>query len=171
MQQNSQICIGLIRNTHGLDGTLKVEFNLPGGNFFEDLIQKEIFVDGVSTPFLIEEASESNNCILVNLHGIDSIEKAEKLKGKKIFVTKDSLKPLPEGEFLIEDLLNCEVYDFFKHEKIGKLSEFLDNPGNPVLKIKTQTEQTFLIPFVEKYIKSIDIKNKKIELADWEIFA
>jgi len=98
---------------------------------------------------------------VLKLHGIDSIEEAEKLVAAEIRIPVDELLPPEEGSFYTFHLKGCGVYD--KGEYIGTITDVLDLGGTEILKVDRDSDET-LIPFAESYLKTIDLDERRIDV-------
>lgn len=98
--------------------------------------------------------------VLLQLEGIDTREKAEELKGKYLEIDKKDVPPLPEDEYYIFDLINCQVLSL-KGKRIGEVKEILLFPANPVLAVR-KGKKEYLIPFIKDVVKKIDLQEKLI---------
>ena len=85
-------------------------------------------------------------------------------QGKELYVLRKDLKKLEDGEYYILDLLECKVY--IEESFFGKVIDVLDNNISETLEINAieTIGKKIMIPIIDKYIKKIDIINKKIYL-------
>ncbi|MDJ0626157.1 MAG: ribosome maturation factor RimM [Candidatus Caenarcaniphilales bacterium] len=168
---NQLVCIGQINRPHGLEGSLKITLSLPSSIEVDELIDKAIFIQGFDSSFSIKGISKMSKFWLIQLKGIDTLESAEKMRNKELYLQKEDLGKLPDNEFLIVDLIGLKVIDFETKEEIGELVEVEDIPQNSLLKIKKLSGDNFLLPMVDRYISKIDLSEKVIYLVDWLPFA
>ena len=75
---------------------------------------------------------------------------------------KDAIKGQEneKNTYYFSDLINCEIIDQ-NSNYIGKVITVEDYPAQRTLRIKTEGKDV-LIPFVNAFIKNVDIENKKI---------
>ena len=101
----------------------------------------------------------NGDCDNLIFEEITSIEEAEKILHKNLFVEKDQ-KFLKNGEFFYSDLvgMTCE---FDNGKSIGKVIKIEEYNSYATLRVKT-TEKDVLIPFVKSFIKSVSLEEKKI---------
>lgn len=85
-------------------------------------------------------------------------EMIDHLKGKELFTKYDNLPPLSEGQYYIADLEECEVFEMGGNS-LGKVQRVIDNGKLFFLEFSD-----FIIPFSERYIKLVSVKDKKIVL-------
>jgi 16S rRNA processing protein RimM len=85
--------------------------------------------------------------------------------GQDIYIYKEQLPELPEGEFYWDDLVGMKVvgldgYDF------GSIEGMHDTGANQVMIVATQ-DQKRLIPFSKPYLISTEL-DKKLITVDWD---
>ncbi len=151
-----KIEVGRIVNTHGLDGTVKIQHWC---NSIEDFFGfQELFIANES--YAIEHIREHKGCLLVKLSGIDSIDRAETLKNQTVYQSRSEI-PLADNEYFIQDMIGCHVFDERKEKEIGVLSEVLFLNGNDVLVVKEKAGSSF-IPINGPFLQSVDLEHKTI---------
>jgi len=150
---HKMLCVGEIVNTHGVRGELKV---IPLVDNAEDLCDYTYyFIEGEKHE--TESVRFHKNFALIKIKGIDDINTAERLKGKFLELSREDLKPLPEGRYYICDLIGLEVND----EKIGKLgtiNEVLNTGSNDVY-VVDYMDKPLCIPDLDGVVKEVDLDN------------
>ena len=112
--------------------------------------------------------NDDNNIMINNEDIKESIKKIlgdkrqkeyliEHLKGSFVYINKDELK-LDKNKFLSVDLIGFDV--IINDKTIGVINDVLDTPANEVLVL----DNNIMIPYVDAFIKEIDIKNKKVSV-------
>ena len=101
--------VGVIANTHGIRGEVKVFPTTEDPQRFKGM--KEIILDTGSEKKVLEVASARffKNLVILKFKGIDSINDIEKYKGKDLLVTRENAIPLNEGEYYIADIIGATV--------------------------------------------------------------
>ena len=99
---------------------------------------------------------------LLKLEGLDSRTAAELLRGKEIQVSREEVGPLPEGEYLIDDLVGCEVVD--GPRSIGTVREVLLLPAADVLEVVRGQGAPLLVPLVADAVRSVDVAGRRIDV-------
>ncbi len=97
----------------------------------------------------------------MKIKGIDTVEDAEKLKNKFMYVSREESRDLEEGEFFISDMIGIDVYTI-DGEHIGILDEVLQYAANDVYVIKGQEDKEYLIPAIMKFVPTIDMEERKM---------
>ena len=144
---------GEIVTTHGIKGEVKV---LPWLDSPEDLCEFDrCQIDGKE--FEIEACRVQKTCNLVKLSGIDTMEAAQAMRGKKILLYREDID---DEVIFAAELIGVEV--FADGEKIGKIKEVLDYPGNSVYVVKGEHE--YMIPAVKAFILNTDMDGNQMDV-------
>ncbi len=156
MKDVETIKIGQIVKTVGLKGEVKIYSFAENLQRFEAL--KEIYVE--EKPYKIGKSRFQKNTVILKLESIDTVEAAEGLRNKYVYIPEDDLQELPEDSYYIKDLLGLEVYDK-NGDLLGSLLDVIKGPGQDLYEIKG-LDKTFLLPGVKEFILEIDIAKKRI---------
>ena len=91
---------------------------------------------------------------------LNTPEEIKSLKGYEIHAIKDDIE-LEKGQYYYSDLKGCEVYDQ-EGKLLGKVKEVEEFPAQLTLRVARDKKPDFFVPFIEQFIKAVDIKNKRI---------
>ena len=151
--------VGKIVNTQGLKGEVRVYPFTDDINRFDDLDVFYLDKD-FNTKWNVERVRYKGNLVIMKIKNIDSIEKAEVLRDKFIYVSREDGRELEEDEYFIADMIGLEVYTV-DGEKVGVLKDVLQYAANDVYIIKGE-EKEYLIPAIMKFVRTIDMKERKM---------
>jgi len=165
------VSVGKVFATFGLKGHLKVESS---GDILENLpIPIEVKVGerhalSSLSSLKILSLKKSKNYYILLFDKIDSIEKAEKLKSQILYLEKSKVPAVSgKDEFYIFQLIGLRPFsEKFKLDKFS-LVEVMENPAHPIL-IFSDGEMEVLVPFLDRFVKKIDLENSTVEIPDWE---
>ncbi len=144
---------GEIVTTHGVKGEVKV---LPWLDSPEDLCDFDrCRIDGKT--YEIEQCRVQKTCNLVKLAGIDTMEAAQLMRGKKIELYREDID---DEVIFAAELIGVEVY--CEGKMIGKIRDVLDYPGNSVYIVKGEYE--YMIPAVKAFILSTDMEKNEMQV-------
>ena len=147
------VVAGEIVTTHGIKGEVKV---LPWLDSVEDLCDFDrCRIDGKE--YEIEQCRVQKTCNLVKLAGIDTMEAAQLMRGKKLELYREDID---DEVIFAAELIGVEVYA--DGEKIGKIREVMDYPGNSVYVVKGEHE--YMIPAVKEFILSTDMEKNAMHV-------
>jgi 16S rRNA processing protein RimM len=151
--------IGRVIKTHGVKGKVKVEY------FGEDLHRfshyREIFIVGEKgrpEPYEMIEAVSRPPGLILRLKGIEKIEEAGPLIGKEIFIEKEALLELEEGEYYWADILGMKV-ETQEGKGIGRVKEIFPTGAHDVYVVEGKRGE-ILLPATEEVIQNIDLEKR-----------
>ncbi len=101
---------------------------------------------GTGSLFEVEHVREHDGGLLFKFHGIDSISDAETLRGAEVQVPLAERVTLEPGEYFQSDLIGCEVRERASGRVVGRVTNFKEYGGPPLLEIDGGR---VLIPFVK----------------------
>lgn len=149
--------IGEITGTHGVRGELRVNPICDSPEFFTRF--RTLYFDSNGSCAVDIKSRPHGNIVLVKLDGVESIEDAQKLRGKKLYMKRSEAK-LPEGSYFIAELIGCTVKDADDESKVyGTLSDVSPTGANDVWHIKAENGKEYLIPAIPIVVIKTDVAN------------
>ena len=143
---------GEIVTTHGVRGEVKV---LPWLDDAQMLCEFDrCRLDGKEVT--IDQCRVQKGCNLVKLHGIDTMEDAQKLRGKIIELYREDID---DEVIFAAELVDMDVYA--DGVCIGKITEVLDYPGNSVYVVDGGK---YMLPAVKEFILSTDMEKNEMQV-------
>lgn len=137
---------GEIVNTHGVRGKVKI---MPWADSPGFLCQFDtLYIDGKAVKVLSSRVHKT--AVLCTLEGVDSVEKAMKLKGKVVSLRREQIQ-LPEGYHFLVDLVGLKVLDAASGEELGTVTEVLTLPAHNVYVVRGKGKE-YMIPAVPAFI-------------------
>jgi 16S rRNA processing protein RimM len=163
-ENNKKLLIGKINGFFGLQGWVKVfSYTNPRTNIL-NYSPWSIKVDGNFQSIDITSGREQSKTIVAHIKGIDNREDSQKFIGQDIYINKEQLPELTQGEYYWHELIGFDVINK-DEEQLGTVDYFVETGANDVLVVKGKKE--YWIPYIEPFLVSIDSKNNKI-LVDWD---
>ena len=145
---------GKIVGTHGIRGDLKVQSWCDTPEVLCDF--DTLYLDE-KTPVEVTSAQVHKNVVLMHLKGVDTVEAAEKLRGKILHLDSDDVD-LPEDLVFIQDILTFKVYDLRVDRVIGHIRDVLtSNPAHDMYEIAGEDGRLIYIPAIKPFLKEIDM--------------
>jgi 16S rRNA processing protein RimM len=89
---------------------------------------------------------------LVRFEGVSSREDAAQLTGRELWVRRESLPPLQQDEFYVEDLVGCVVQDL-KGDSLGVVKGVYWNGAHDVMSLDNGDR---CIPVVSYFVVGVD---------------
>ena len=169
MSIDNLLQVAQVLKSNGTDGELVMGFRDIAP---EDInLEEPVFIifDGLPVPFFIESFTKRGNTkALVHLTDISSMEDAEEVTGKAVYVDdsqvpemsleEDGYAALVGWMVLTVDGELTEESDLFE---VGEITDFMDIPNNPCIEVETENGAV-IIPLHEDFILSIDPENQEI---------
>lgn len=144
---------GEIVNTHGVRGEVKLlpwlDSPVSMCAFHRCRIGKQ--------DYSILSCRVQNTCNLMRLEGVDTMEKAQALRGKTVEIYREDVE---DGVIFAAELIGMQVYS--QGNLIGELTQVLDYPGNQVYVVKGERE--YMIPAVKAFILSTDLEKNEMQV-------
>lgn len=160
---SDRVVVARVRRPHGLRGEVAVEVltdvaeRLAAGA----LVELEA-AGGERRTVRIEAVRQAGTGLLVRLSGCADREDAEALRGATLQVAAGSVPPAPEGSFYYFELVDCVCEDRQRGE-LGRVVEVLEDGGGLLLRVAGE-EHELLVPFVDAYLKRVDVAAGRIEV-------
>jgi 16S rRNA processing protein RimM len=153
--------IGTFGKPIGLKGKIKIIMHNFEFNKFKSKSLSPYLVDEANVFWNFQYLKINNNKLTGKLEKCNSINCAEKLNGKRIFIDINHLPKNKKNQFYIFDLINCEVKTS-KNILLGSIID-VDNFGaGDLLKIKKDINKSFYIPMNEDNVVKVDLKKKLV---------
>jgi 16S rRNA processing protein RimM len=164
------VLVGYVNGAYGVAGAVRVTPYSPDA----DALQK------VKTWWLDKPAAQSVSVRTAKMHGGDVVaqlagvvgrDAAEALKGATVSIPRSMFPTLPDGEFYWSDLIGLDVQNL-QGEALGQVTDLMHNGAQSILRIQPdgaaggEKAPERLIPFVDQFVKNVDLAGKKIT-ADW----
>ena len=136
---------GEIVTTHGVRGEVKVLSWLDSPEMLCEFDRCRIS----GREYVMDSVRVQKTCNLVKLRGVDTMEDAQKLRGKTMELYREDIS---DELIFAAELVDVEV--FADGASIGRIKEVLDYPGNSVYVV--QGDREVLIPDRPEFVRSID---------------
>lgn len=157
------VSLGVIKDSFGLDGTMKI--------FSTTSNQKQRYKEGSKVFLYNPQTHERTELNVVKfrhngpfdflkVNEFNTPEEIKLIKGYEIHAIKDEIS-LEKGMYFYSDLKGCQVVDKDNH-LLGTVKEVEEFPAQLTLRVSRTGNKDFFVPFVKQFIKSVDIENKRI---------
>lgn len=153
-----QVAIGTILKPRGLQGELKVGMTYNHPEIFNELT--EVILNGKT--YAVERGSVQNGFAYLRLVGVDTIEKAEKLRNQTIMVTENALH-LQSDEILSSELIGYDVVHLGK--KVGRVVAVENYGAGDFFEIAITGKEFVLIPNEDDFILETNVTTRTLVLS------
>ncbi|HEV2487911.1 MAG TPA: ribosome maturation factor RimM [Terracidiphilus sp.] len=105
--------------------------------------------------------------VVLHFSGMDSISDAETLAGLVVAIPRTERAALGEDEAYIGDLIGCVLMDVADGESVvvGEIEDVDRTAGPVALLVVRGAGGEILVPFAKSYLRKIDLKAKRVEMA------
>ncbi len=157
----SELQVGVITQTHGIRGEVKVFPTTDDASRFKKL--KEVIMDTGRERLTmeIEGVKFFKQYAIIKFKGYDSINDVEKYKNAKLYVTRDKAVRLKKDEYFIADLIDMEVVTQ-EGEYLGRVKDVLVTGANDVYVVEREDKTEILLPAIKECVREIDMECSKI---------
>ncbi len=163
------VVVGVILGAHGVRGDVRVKsFTAEPDALFK------------YAPFLSEagdvlidplRARPAKDHFIVTPETPLQKEEWDRLKGTKLYVSRDILPEIEEDEFYIEDLVGLQVYSG-GDTPIGRVKAVLNHGASDLIEVQpTPNGKPVLVPFTLDDVPVVDLSARRIVIATFEIWA
>jgi 16S rRNA processing protein RimM len=159
--------IGRVIKPHGVKGKIKVQYFGEDVNRFPPY--GEVFIEesaGRMRAHEILEAIPQPPRLILRLKGIEKREEVELLIGKEIFMRRETLPDLKEGEYYWMDILGM-VVETPEGKRIGEVKEIFPTGAHDIYVVEGKRGE-ILLPATEEVIQSIDREKGVIKVVRME---
>lgn len=157
--------LGTIIKPRGLNGTVKV---FSTSDFSSQRYKKnsKVYLRNNITNAInemkVSDYSTDGKFDYITFSGYDTVESITPFLKNDILIIKEN-NPLPEGLFYHDDLSKCSIYE--NNVEIAKVKNVEDYNAYKSLRIVfIDSKKEFLLPFIDTFIKKVDITNKRIDV-------
>ena len=147
------IFLGKLVNTHGIKGEVRIisDFKYKNQVF---KIGNELIIN--NKQLVIDSYRVHKNYDMVTFKGISTIDEVLKYKNGDVYFDRDKIAITG---ILNEELIGLDVYDLDSIKK-GKVIDIYKTKQYDLIVI--QNKRKYMVPYIDEFVKKIDINNKKI---------
>lgn len=149
MAPNPLVRVGVITGAHGVRGEVKLQ------SFTEDpaaIMNHAPLTTAAGRPILIRRLKPAKSGFMALLDGVTDRNAAEALKGEALFVPRNSLPALAEGEVYHHDLIGCRAV-LENGTVLGTVSAIRNYGAGDLLDIMREGHATsLLVPLARPYV-------------------
>ncbi len=140
---------GKIVGTHGIKGEVRIEPWADSPAFL--CAFKTLYLDERGETAIRVKSRPHKNITLCKIEGVDTIEAAERLRGRIVYINRDDVH-LDEGVHFVQDLIGSQV-----------LTDVLRTGANDVYEI-TRDGRQYLAPVIDEVVRAIDTENGVVRI-------
>ncbi len=147
--------VGVISNTHGIKGEVKVFPTTDDPERFEELEKAFIVFKGEYKEVSISSVKYFKQFVILKFKEYNDINDILKFKGCDLVVDRENAVPLEENEYFICDLIGLKVVT--EDGDFGVLKDVLTGNANDVYVVDHEGREV-LLPVIDECILDVNIK-------------
>jgi len=149
------LCVGVITGPHGVRGQVRIK------GFTEnpkDIAAYGALSDQTGTKiFKIKvTGTAAKGALIASLSGIDNRNKAEEIKGQKLYVPRSALPEPDDEEYYHADLLGLAVHTVDGLE-LGVVRTIYDFGAGDVIEVENSERKVVVVPFTKAAVPVVDL--------------
>lgn len=152
---------GKIVGTHGIRGEVRIDPWCDSPEFL--CAFKKLYLDENGETFVEVKSRPHKHIVLAKIKGVDTIEQAERLRGKIVYINRADIQ-LDEGVNFVQDLLGLEVTDAESGKVYGKITDVLRTGANDVYEITDSSGKKYLAPVIDEVIRETNVDGGYIKI-------
>jgi 16S rRNA processing protein RimM len=155
------LVIGKLRRPHGVHGEMLMDVitdfpeRIKAGN--------SVFVGPLYQEHIIRSTRPNAATMLIAFEGFNDPDEVGVLRNSYLYVRASDRPPLPEGEYYHHQLIGLLVVTD-EGQKLGVLSEILENPANDIYVVMPDDGPEILLPAIDSVILDIDLQKGEIHV-------
>ena len=160
---NDELQVGVITQTHGIRGEVKVYPTTDDANRFKKLKQVTLDTGRERILMEIEGVKFFRQFVILKFKGYDSINDVEKYRQGKLMVARDQAVRLKKDEYFVADMIGLSVVTD-EGEAFGTLKDVLATGANDVYVVEREDGSEVLLPAIRDCIKKVDMDGRVMEV-------
>lgn len=154
MTDSKQILVGKIVAPQGIRGEVRVQSYAENpADFKKFVVYSNRFANG---EFKFVRAVPNSNVIIAKISGVDDRNAAEGLRGTELYIARDALPDLRDGEYYQADLIGFEVVR--DGVKIGVVDCFQNFGAGDIIELENGDMVSFVGAKVDMSVRQIIVK-------------
>src|SRR5687768_15686558 len=157
------IRIGRVTRAHGVSGELEVR---PDWEHSRGLLEaREVILEaesGALEAHSVRSRRQTPKGVLIALDGVADRDEAEARRGNAVWIPRDVLPSLADGEYYLCDLIGAGVYC---EGLVGTVVEVQMYPSVDAVVIEAADGTRFEQPLLDEWIASVEVAERRVELS------
>ncbi|MGC8657520.1 MAG: ribosome maturation factor RimM [Desulfomonilaceae bacterium] len=162
MKNHRLIVVGKSLKPIGLKGELKIFPYTESPDIFNQF--EYLFIEGELLE--VRKVRNSKGAVAVFLHGVETYEDADKLRGKLVQTSTCFLPDIEKDEYYWFQLIGLETFDA-KNNYLGCVKSLMRTAAHDILQVNNGTK-SIMIPMVDEIVRTVDLKQNRITVEYFE---
>jgi 16S rRNA processing protein RimM len=157
-----RVCVGIITGAHGVRGALRIKSFTAEP---EDVAKYGPLEDeSGERRFELRLVGIAKGVLIARLPGVEDRDRAEALRGLRLYLPRTALPPPPEDEYYHADLIGLEAA-LADGTPVGRVRAVHDFGAGDTLEIDRSQGPPVMVPFTRAVVPVVDIDGGRLVLA------
>jgi 16S rRNA processing protein RimM len=152
---------GKIVKPHSFDGRVNAWFDVDEPLLYSELEMVFIKIENNLVPHFIKSIKILNNKAILEFQDVDTIEVAELLAKKELYLPISMLPEKTGNSFYFHEIVDFELIDE-EMGSVGIIKTVLDYPNQSLFQVISDNNKEVLIPVFGDIIKNVNREKKQI---------
>jgi len=157
MEKAPYLVCGMIQNTHGCHGEVRVASYCDSPDILARLTCVYLKKENSYTPLHVQKTARQGECVLMTLEEVDSMEAAEQLKAQMLYAARADI-PLKKDAYFWADLVGLPLLDADSEKTLGEVLEMREVGIQQLLAVRVEAGER-LIPNVPAFVVRVDTES------------
>ena len=153
-----QVCIGLVTGPHGVRGAVRIKSFTARP---EDLAAYGPLADHSGARLELRLLGVAKGVVIGRFSGVDDRNRAEALRGLRLYLPRAALPPAGEEEYYHADLIGLDAV-LIDGMRLGRVHAIHDFGAGDTLEILRTAGPPVMVPFTRQIVPVIDIEIGRI---------
>ncbi len=163
MQERKLLLLASIMRAHGIRGEVFMRNFTDSPQIFDDLDFLYLSKDGANEKKMtIKYVREHKEHLLIQFDEINTRNDAELLRGLSVYA--DSADLADDENVYLHELTDFKIY-LENGDYLGRISGFLEVPGQETWIIEHESGKEIYFPVVEEFLRDVNVEESKITIA------
>lgn len=153
------ICVGMITAPHGVRGAVRLKSYTadPEAVF----AYGPLFDDSGATRFDLRCVGHVRDQLIVKIEGVNDRDRAEGMRGVKLFIPRSALPEAEEEEYYLADLIGLAV-EHVDGTRLGSVRGVADFGAGDVVEIALARGGVMVVPFSRQVVPVVDLAGGRL---------
>lgn len=162
MQKENCYLLGYITKPHGLNGEVAAFLDVDFPEEYREMESVFVDINNKLIPFFIEHLDITPKKNIIKFEEVDTIESAEELSGKELYLPLSALPPLTGTAFYYHEIIGFEVVDK-TFGPVGPVRDVFTNSSQDLIACEHQGKEV-LFPITDELVEKVDRENRRLHV-------
>ena len=159
--QEKRVCVGIVTGAHGVRGDLRVKSFTADP---QDIARYGPLEDeSGERRYALRLTGSAKGALIAHLSGIDDRDRAEGLRGLRLYLPRAALPPTAEEEYYHADLIGLEA-ELVDGTPVGQVRAVHDFGAGDTLEIERALSPPVMVPFTRAIVPIVDLAAGRLVL-------